>query len=325
VATTDKVGEFLFGLRNMSAAKTVPSVLAYGELLWDVLPGGAVLGGAPANFAYRLHTLGRRALTVSKVGRDELGERALTELRARGVDISLIQQDETFPTGTVNVTLNGRGDASYVINRGVAYDQIEATAELMAAAQQCSILYFGSLIQRERKSCQTLETILAAAPQAVRLLDLNLRRDCYTQETIESSLRHADILKLNEDEVQIVTTHVGLGVNSHRDFAMAMRKRFGVKSTIITLAARGVYGWSDEDSETLQPGYVVTVADTIGSGDSFTAAFVDAHLSGRDLGACCEAGNRLGALVAGKKGGMCSITPEEIAVFNPLNRASARI
>jgi len=292
----------------MTDTNTTPTVLAFGELLWDVLPSGAVIGGAPANFAYRLHTLGRHAQPVSKVGRDTLGERALEELRAKGVDTALIQRDDSYPTGTVDVTLNERGDASYVINRGVAYDQIEVTADLVAAASRCAVLYFGSLIQREQKSRRTLETILAAAPQAVKLLDLNLRRDCYTRETVENSLKNAHILKLNADEVQVVTKLTGLRVESRRDFAVAMRERFGVKSTVVTLSADGVYGWSDDGSETSQPGYVVEVVDTIGSGDSFTAAFVEAYLHGRDVATCCEAGNRLGALFAGKKAGMCTIT-----------------
>jgi len=296
-------------------------VLAYGELLWDVLPSEAVLGGAPANFAYRLQSLGQPARVVSRIGHDDLGDRALEQLLRLGVDASLIQHDGTWPTGTVDITLSAAGDASYIINTGVAYDHIALTEELRAHARSCRALYFGSLIQRHEDSRRTLTTLIEDAGDAVKLLDLNLRRDCYTPATVEASLRHTDILKLNHQEAAVIAEMLGLSARTLPEFGEQIMKRFPIHTCLITRAEQGVYARSRDGQETTQGGYEVPVVDTIGSGDSFTAAFLNAFLAGRSLDACCDAGNRLGALVARRKGGMSPIDPAEVAAFSLPRRA----
>jgi len=296
-------------------------VLAYGELLWVVLPSEAVLGGAPANFAYRLQSLGQPARVVSRIGRDELGDRAIEQLNRLGVDVSLIQRDEQYPTGSVDITLSAAGDASYIINTGVAYDHIRLTEELRTHARSCRALYFGSLIQRHEDSRQTLNTIIEEAGDAVKLLDLNLRRDCYTPSTVESSLRFADILKLNHQEAAVIAEMLGLTARSLPEFSEQIMKRFSIRICLITRAEQGVYARSADGQETTQGGYEASVVDTIGSGDSFTAAFLNAFLGGSSLEACCDAGNRLGALVAQRKGGMSPINATEVAAFSLPRRA----
>ena len=296
-------------------------VLAYGELLWDVLPSEAVLGGAPANFTYRLQSLGQPARVVSRIGRDQLGNRALEQLHHLGVDAALIQRDDEYPTGTVDITLSAAGDASYVINTGVAYDHITLTEELRASARNCRALYFGSLIQRHEDSRRTLATIIEDAGDAVKLLDLNLRRDCFSLATVETSLQHADILKLNHQEAAVIAEMLRLTARTLPEFAQQIMSRFSIHTCLITRAEQGVYARSIDGQETTQAGYEVPVVDTIGSGDSFTAAFLQAFLAGSSLEVCCDAGNRLGALVAQRKGGMSPIEPGEVAAFGLPQRA----
>jgi fructokinase len=292
------------------------TVLMYGELLWDILPSGPVLGGAPANGCFRLQTLGHAAVLVSRVGDDEIGKKALEILENNGVNISYVQVDKTVPTGTVDVTLSPEGNASYVINRGVAYDQIELTPALKALAPQVAAICFGTLIQRTPVSRNTLMRILDAAPQAVKILDINLRKDCYSLETVSESLKRADIVKLNDSEAEVLASMLDIPIPNLRSFADALMSRFDIKVCLITKGANGVFGRSQTEECDL-PGIQVKVADTIGSGDAFNAAFIHAYLEGHSLVDCCTAGNRLGALVASRQGGMSVVSSQEIADFRP--------
>ncbi len=300
----------------MAATKhdsNTPQVLAFGELLWDCFPNGKVLGGAPANFAYRLQSLQVETRVVSRVGSDELGSVALAELKRGGVDVSQVQVDTAFPTGTVAITLSSSGDASYVINPGAAYDHIEITPELLALAKTAKIFYFGSLIQRHIDSRATLYTLLEAADGAHKILDLNLRKACYSGETVVASLDRADVLKLNHEEVPIVAQLADLPGTTPAHFAQAVIEKYGLSACLITRAEHGVYARSAQGECIEEEGYVVPVVDTVGSGDAFTAGFVAAGLRGDPFVECCRYGNYLGALVAKQKGAMATIDPKDLS------------
>ena len=283
------------------------SVIAFGELLWDLLPTGRVLGGAPANFAYRLSRMGIPVSMVSRVGEDPLGAEALSTLGALGVDTRWIQLDSRNSTGTVDVIISPEGNARYTINPGVAYDFIETSDELLARAAQCSAFCFGTLIQRTEISRRTLYTLLECAHNATKILDVNLRKECWSRESVEASLRAADILKLNDDEVEVLSRELSLGTGAPDDFAPRVIDRFNLAACLITRGARGVYARSSDGATFDIPGITVTVVDTIGSGDAFTAGFVGELLKGSPLESCCRYGNELGAAVAATKGGMSPV------------------
>lgn len=302
----------------MSIAKKIHQsglVLAYGELLWDLLPTGAVVGGAPANFAFRMSSFGQKALTISRIGNDKLGADLLKELESRNIDCSLIQRDSQHPTGTVDVRLSERGDATYTINKGVAYDFIELTPTLKELAQAAAVLYYGSLIQRHSVSRDSLHELISCAPQAIKVLDLNLRKDCFTTATVRQSIELANVLKLNDDEAREVGSLLEFDGTAPERFAEQIMRRFDLDACIVTKGIKGAYARANNGQEAWSPGYDVKVADTVGSGDSFTAAFIHKYLAGASLAECCEFGNRIGALVAGKTGGMCPIGPDEIEGF----------
>jgi fructokinase len=287
-------------------------VLVFGEVLWDMLPTGSVLGGAPANFATRVQYLGMPVVLASRVGRDALGEEALAKLSGLGLDVSSIQHDPTLPTGTVEVVVDDAGSASYNILPGVAYDAIAATPDLLAAAARAEVLYFGTLCQRNATARSTLLALMEAAPQATKLLDVNLRRDCFSRETVEASLRRADILKLNETEVLDISALLGLGAMEMEAFADTVIARYGLQLCLVTRGALGVFAQAEAGLRHYVPGYDVKVVDTIGAGDAFTAGFVWSQLNGGDLLENCEVGTRLGALVATQRGGMEPITVEQL-------------
>jgi fructokinase len=290
---------------------TTPRVIAFGELLWDLLPSGAQLGGAPANFALRVQSLGLPVALVSRIGKDPLGEEALAILSHAGLDTSYIQVDDQAPTGSVQVTLDASGNASYSITKGVAYDFIQLPQPLKDLASKVDVICFGSLVQRAISSQTSLYDLLQLAPKATKIVDINLRKDCFTSETVEGSLRSADILKLNSDEVAPVCEMLGLPVLEPELFAGAMCERFSLSHVLVTRGADGVYGYKSDGEEVTIPGYKVAVVDTIGSGDAFTAGFVSKLLVGAPFGECCDFGNRLGAAVAQKKGGMSPCSIEE--------------
>lgn len=299
----------------MTDSTSTTPVLAIGEILWDILPSEKLLGGAPANFCHRLRQLGLDARMVSRVGEDNLGTELLAGLKALHFDLSLIQVDKEHPTGTVDVVLSEDGNPTFTINTGVAYDFLEASPKLLEAAQVASLFCFGTLVQRSQKTRETLYKIIESAPQATKFLDINLRRDCYTAETVSESLRRADILKLNTSEVTIISDLLDLGATSPQELARKVIKEFDVHTVLVTLGERGVYAIDALGHACTVPGISVQVADTIGSGDSFAAGFVFKYLQGAPLEECCYFGNLIGALNATKKGGMPDISRADLEAF----------
>jgi fructokinase len=251
------------------------------------------------------------------LGNDDNGSKARRILEDAGLDLKFLQLDQSLPTGRVNVTLSAQGNASYVIVPGVAYDSIEVTPALKEAASKCAVLCFGTLVQRSEISRKSIYELLETAPQAIRLLDVNLRKDCFSPQTVEESLRRASMLKLNHEEVVAVGQMLNLPHTSAAAFSKAVAEKFGTEICIVTSAENGAYARAADGTEAHSPGYSVKVADTVGSGDSFTAAFVFGLLNGLSLVECCELGNQYGAAAATKVGGMAELSAEEVARLCP--------
>ena len=290
-------------------------VIAFGELLWDLFPAGRELGGAPANFAYRTSALGHASFLLSAVGEDELGREALRRLSECAVNTSFVQARKSLPTGRVEITLNPNGDPNFRIITGVAYDSILCTPGLEVLAQEAHCIYFGTLAQRSETNRDTLSRLLgAAAPGTMRVLDLNLRPDCFTPQTLEHSLQNADVLKLNDHEVGVLAELFGLPARE-QEFSRAACDRWQLTHCAVTRGERGVYARTAEGEECSLPGVPVNVVDTCGAGDAFTAGFTSQLLEGADLERCCRFGNALGALVASTRGAMAPIPREQVEEF----------
>ena len=297
-------------------------ILAFGELLWDILPDKTVLGGAPFNFAYRVNSLDDKGQFVSCIGIDKLGDQAFEQVRSLGVETALLQRNSDFPTGTVNVSFDINHLPDYIINPNAAYDHIESTDTLLSAAAKAECLCFGTLIQRAKTSRQTLHTLIDAAPNAVKFLDINLRKGCYSKETILFSLAKANILKLNDDEVLLLQDILGLSFESFPGFCRLMINQFNLDYVLVTFGEFGALGQSSLGEEVYVPGYKIKPADSLGSGDAFSAAFVHNILSGHSLQTACDKGNALGALVATTHGATAPISRNDIStlLFNNTER-----
>ena len=288
-------------------------ILGIGELLWDMLPEGPQLGGAPANYGVMASRLGDSAAILSRVGDDQLGKRALDVLTHYPVDCRHLQIDEHQPTGRVTVTLED-GQPSYVIHQPVAWDFLAISEDWLRLAGNADAVCFGSLGQRSEPSRRTIQALVKATrPECVRIFDVNLRAPFYTAEIVRESLKLASVMKMNDLEVPLVLELLGLEpAASLRAGAEGLLTEFPeLKLVAITRGGAGSLlvnreGWHKH------PGIAIKVADTIGAGDAFTAAITHYLLRGASLAVINEAGNRWGSYIASHSGAMPEIGPETL-------------
>jgi fructokinase len=301
-------------------------ILGLGELLWDVLPDGPRLGGAPANFTVMAARLGSHAVLLSRIGRDDLGRMALERLRRMPADTSFIETDHAHETGRVTVYFEA-GQPHYTIHHPAAWDFLELTDEWMRLAERADALCFGSLAQRSQESRQTIQTMAAqASSRCIRVFDVNLRTPFYSGEVIQESLELASVVKMNDAEVPRVLGLLGLPAGDaemwssdefsqeRRTYEQQSAERVLNEFPTLEMVAitRGGHGSllvrRDEWHE--HPGYPVKVADTIGAGDAFTAALTHYLLRGAGLATLNEAGNRWGGWVASQAGAMPALSDD---------------
>jgi len=280
------------------------TVVGLGELLWDLFPGRACLGGAPANFAYIATLLGDQGFVASRVGVDSRGVEALRRLKELGLVISHVQTDRERPTGTVNVELDEQGHPRFEIAQPVAWDFLEWTPDWQDLAASVDAVCFGSLAQRSEMSRDTIRRFLAAtSARAVKVFDVNLRQSYYSQPILAASMKPADIVKLNDEELPKVMRLSGFPHEDERSSAKRLLDAYDLKLVCVTRGGRGsLLVRSEEASE--HPGFRVKVADTVGSGDAFTAGLVHEYLRGSPLEKMNEVANRVGAWVASQAGAM---------------------
>ena len=264
----------------MHTTNSLSYIVGMGELLWDMLPDGKKVGGAPANFANHIANLGLNGLIVSAVGNDSLGNEILDSLKNSKAKLAVAQT--TYPTGTVNVHLDGNGIPSYEICENTAWDNIPFTPELEEIARQTRAVCFGSLAQRSSVSRNTIERFLDAMPaDSLKIFDINLRQNYYSKEIISNSLKRCDIFKINDEELEIVKQLFQIEIEDAEECCRHMVDRFSLRNLVLTCGTNGSYVFSKEEQRFF-PTPKVEVVDTVGAGDSFTAAFVASILKGRD-------------------------------------------
>jgi fructokinase len=279
-----------------------PPIVCFGEILWDLLPTGPVLGGAPFNLAYRIHSLGHPTVMVSRLGRDDRGNDAIARVAALGLETAFIQWDGRHPTGTVIVTFDERGGHDFTIVPDVAYDHITADQDLVALVGGAQALCFGSLIRRNPESARTLARLLTTFRGRHAFLDLNLRKDCWTDAGVIAAIADAEILKLNDDELATVDRIFGLPGASIPDKVSGLLKMTRLGCVVVTLGRGGAYAATRVGVTAYERGFDVPMVDTIGAGDAFAAGFLHRHLAGSSLAESCRFGNALGALVTAQRG-----------------------
>jgi fructokinase len=287
------------------------SIVAIGEVLWDLFENSRRLGGAALNFAAHAKRLNNDALLISAVGSDSLGEEAVTAITELGLSTAYLQQTTRFQTGIARVQSGPGEQNEFMIERPAAYDSVEMSDRAIEqlASHAPDWLYYGTLFSSTHNGEATLGRLLSALPDAARFYDLNLRPGCYSAPLVSRLLRAANVVKLNEDELHCVRQFTGLpsGIET---FCREGTNRYGWQAICITLGARGCAILADGDYVEAQ-GHSVDVADTVGAGDAFAAAFLHGLVCRWPAAEIAAFANRVGALVASRQGAIPPWTVEE--------------
>ena len=285
-------------------------VVGMGEALWDVLPEGKKIGGAPANFAYHVSQFGLPSRVVSAVGNDPLGREIVENFTSKGLNHLI--EEVPYPTGTVQIEIDPAGVPQYDIKENVAWDNIPYTARLEALAGQTRAVCFGSLAQRNVVSRDTINRFLDAMPQTADSLvvfDVNLRQGFYTKEILCNSMKRCNILKINDEELVTVSRMFGYPGIDLQDKCWILLGKCNLRMLILTCGINGSYVFTP-GNVSFQPTPKVEVADTVGAGDSFTAAFIASLLKGKSVTEAHALAVRTSAFVCTRKGAMPELPPD---------------
>ena len=277
-------------------------IVGLGEILWDCLPEGKKLGGAPANFAFHAGLLGAETIAISAIGNDALGDEILRELDEKGLKYMLPRVEQE--TGTVQVTLDSEGLPSYEIKTGVAWDNIPFSAEIKQLAEKCDCVCYGSLAQRSEVSRNTIREFLRHTPEdCLKIFDINLRQQFYTKELIHENLLACNVLKINDEELEIVSGMFGFSDLSVEDKCLRLLKEYRLDMVILTCGVNGSYVFA-HDQKSFMETPKVKVADTVGAGDSFTGAFAASLLAGKTIQEAHQRAVKVSAYICTQKGAM---------------------
>lgn len=286
-------------------------VVGMGEALWDVLPEGKKIGGAPANFAYHVSQFGLPSCVVSAVGNDALGKEIIENFTSKGLNHLI--EEVPYPTGTVQVEIDQAGIPQYEIKENVAWDNIPYTAKLEQLAKNTKAVCFGSLAQRNVVSRNTINRFLDAIPNnddTLIVFDVNLRQGFYNKEILCNSMKRCNILKINDEELVTVSRMFGYPGIDLQDKCWILLGKYNLKMLILTCGINGSYVFTP-GNVSFQPTPKVEVADTVGAGDSFTAAFIANLLKGRSVAEAHSCAVRTSAYVCTRPGAM-PILPAEL-------------
>ncbi len=277
-------------------------VVGLGEALWDMLPEGKKLGGAPANFAYHASQFGLDTIAVSALGKDQLAEETKEALKKNNLNYLMPQVD--YPTGTVQVTLSGDGIPAYEIKENVAWDNIPYTAEISDVAKHCRAVCFGSLAQRNVTSWATIRQFLDDCPaDSLKIFDINLRQQFFTKNVIEESLKRCNILKINDEELVVMNHLFGYEGLDMRGTCERILADYHLQMLVLTCGTNGSYVFTSTVTS-FQETPKVEVADTVGAGDSFTGSFCAAIINGKPIEEAHQIAVKVSAYVCTQNGAM---------------------
>ena len=284
-------------------------IVGLGEALWDVLPEGKKLGGAPANFAYHAAQFGLDTIAISALGEDKLAEETIEALKEH--NLNYLMPRVPYPTGTVQVTLTGDGIPTYDIKENVAWDNIPLTDEMLEIAKNARAVCFGSLAQRNVVSRENIHKFLDATPKdCVKIFDINLRQQFYTKEVIKESLKRCNILKINDEELVLIGRMFGYPGLDIENKCWLILGKYNLDMLVLTCGTNGSYVFTPGQMS-FQETPKVEVADTVGAGDSFTGSFVGSILNGKPVPEAHKTAVQVSAFVCTQNGAML-IVPDRL-------------
>jgi fructokinase len=296
-------------------------IVGLGEILWDMLPAGKQLGGAPANFAYHAKALGGRGVVVSCIGNDELGREIMSRLKELRLEQGYVSVDENHATGTVTVELDEQGKPNYTIHENVAWDYIASNSSLLKLAARADAVCYGSLCQRSRVSRHTVRDFLRATrPDCLRVFDINLRQSYFNEEIIRAMLELSNVLKLNDEELPVVADLLDLD-RSETNTLSQLTDIYKLRVIALTRGANGSRLYAQGEDSSCR-GFAAEIADTVGAGDSFTAAMTLGLLYDKPLDWINEYSNRVASFVCSQSGATPRLPDSLMAKFGEADTES---
>lgn len=305
-------------------------MVGLGEVLWDLLPSGKVLGGAPANFAYMANVLGDNGVVASRVGDDQFGHEARAMMKKLGLSTSYLQQDDQRETGVASVAIDSSGEPAFSIKDSVAWDFLELTTDWEELSARADVVCFGSLAQRSSTSARTIECFLEhTRPRALRICDVNLRPPYYNSEVVSTCLRYANIIKLTDQELQRLSSLIGWDISDRETLARRMLEVFDLRLICVTRGAHGSL-LIDREGIVEHEGFRVNVVDVVGAGDAFTACMAHGYIRGKSLNEISVSANHFASWVTTQPGATPEIDGKKLRAIReggflqPTRQASVR-
>ena len=290
-------------------------IVAFGEIVWDILPEGKVLGGTPSNLVFRCNALGENGYLLSRLGDDELGHAALDKLEELGISDRNVQFDSEFKTGTVDVEFDHNNESRYSVAPDVAFDHIEFSAEALKLVREADCLVFGLLPQRFGISKNTLRELLKESPDSVHFFDLKLFEHFFNVQVVERLLKAAHIVRIKEKEVAFLADKLNIKLTSIEDFASAFAIKFKMDLVIITRGSKGILAHHHKHGLFFEPGFKIEMEDNVGSGMAFSAGFLHYYLNGKRIEEALKFGNAAGALNSTKRGATTHFSKDDVLEF----------
>ena len=290
-------------------------VVAFGEVVWDILPNGKILGGTPSNMVFRCNSFNEQGFLLSRVGDDELGNEALEKLKELGISDDNVQLDTEFPTGTVHITLDNNYDPRYVVTPDVAFDHIEFSAEALKLVREADCLFYGLLPQRFGISKNTLRELIKESPDSLHFFDLKLFEHFFNVSVVENLLGSSNIVRIKEKEIPFLSRELGLNTENLNVFSARLSQKYKIDLILITRGQNGVFAFHQKNGAFFDPGYKIEIIDNIGSGMAFSAGFLHYYLNGKTIQQALDFGNAAGALNTTKRGATSYFNKKEVLNF----------
>ena len=290
-------------------------IVAFGEVVWDILPDGKVLGGTPSNMVYRCNSFGEEGHLLSRVGEDDLGMEALKKLKELSISTANVQVDSEFPTGTVNITFDEKHEAIFDVTPDVAFDHIEFSPEALKLARNADCLFFGLLPQRFGISKNTIRELIKESPGSIKFFDLKLFQHFFNASVVENLLRCSNIVRIKEKEINFLSEKLSLGNGDIAHFGEQLVKKYNVDMVLITRGPNGVFAYHKQQGSFYDSGYLIEIKDNIGSGMAFSAGFLHLYLNGLPLQEALNFGNAAGAVNTTLVGATSYFTKQDVIKF----------
>lgn len=290
-------------------------IVAFGEVVWDIIPNGKVLGGTPSNMVFRCNSFKEQGFLLSRVGDDDLGNEALDKLQELKISNENVQIDYEFATGTVHISFENDFESRYIVTPDVAFDHIEFSAEALKLVRDADCFFYGLLPQRFGISKNTLRELIKESPDSIHFFDLKLFEHFFNATVVERLLECSNIVRIKEKEIGFLSKELGVKDEDLNIFSAELSKKYNIDLILVTRGQKGVFAYHHKNGAFYDSGYKIDIVDNIGSGMAFSAGFLHYYLNGKSIQLALNFGNAAGALNTTKRGATSYFNKKDVLFF----------